>query len=140
MIIPSLLAPMPPKIAATQIEGFRRFGPLFFVAYCLLILLFSPGDKAFAFTPAEVSFLFPGPFSRRSLLAYKIGGNLASDVPVGLLHAVRLPAVLADLARGLRRRGAGVRIPATLPDRRDGGRAGDRRGGLDLAADAGRRR
>ncbi len=79
MIVPSLLttSSMPPEFAERQIAGFLRFGPFFFLAYCLLILILSPGDKAFAFTPAEVSFLFPGPFGRRSLLAYKIGGNLA---------------------------------------------------------------
>lgn len=77
MILPSLFTKMPAEAAAMQIAGFRRFGPFFFVLYCLLILLFSPGDKAFAFTPAEVSFLFPGPFGRRSLLAYKVGGNIA---------------------------------------------------------------
>jgi hypothetical protein len=77
MIVSSMFTRMPPEMMAAQISGFRRFGPFFFVLYCLLILLLSPGDKAFAFSPAEVSFLFPGPFGRRSLLAYKIGGNLA---------------------------------------------------------------
>ncbi len=65
-------APNPAGLA----EGTRRFGPMILCAYCLLTLLFSPGDKAFAFSPAEISFLFPAPFSRRQLLAYKVGGNL----------------------------------------------------------------
>jgi hypothetical protein len=77
MILPSLFAPVAAKMAGEFVIGFRRFAPLALLAYCLLILLFTPGEKAFAFTPAEVSFLFPGPFSRRALLAYKIGGNLA---------------------------------------------------------------
>lgn len=75
-IVGTLIAPVPPRMAAGQVEGFRRIGPIFLLAYCLLTLLFSPGDKAFAFSPAEVSFLFPAPFSRRKLLAYKIGGNI----------------------------------------------------------------
>lgn len=75
---PSLVAVFldPGPRAAAQIDGFRRFGPVFFLVYCLTALLFSPGDKAFAFSPAEISFLFPAPFTRRKLLAYKIGGNL----------------------------------------------------------------
>lgn len=76
MILPSLFTKMPAEMAAVQAAGFRRFGPLGFLLYCIMILLFSPGDKAFAFSPAEVSFLFPGPFGRKSLLAYKVGGNL----------------------------------------------------------------
>ncbi len=58
------------------VEMTRRIGPVFLLAYCLLTLLFSPGDKAFAFTPAEISFLFTAPYTRRQLLLYKIGGNV----------------------------------------------------------------
>lgn len=41
------------------------------------------------FTPAEVDFLFPGPFTRRQLLAYKIGKSL-----VGLLFSSFLMSVV----------------------------------------------
>ena len=75
-VISLFLDNRPRGMQITAVEGFRRFGPIFFLGYCLAILLFSPGEKAFAFSPAEVSFLFPAPFSRRKLLAYKICGNL----------------------------------------------------------------
>ncbi len=84
---PSILAVFldpKPRGAAMQIEGFQRFGPVLLLVYCLSTLLFSPGDKAFAFSPAEISFLFPAPFTRRKLLAYKIGGNLALTLLMGI--------------------------------------------------------
>lgn len=89
LFLPSLLGvilspSMPAKVAAVQIEGFRRIAPFFFLVYCLAVMIFSPGDKAFAFTPAEVSFLFPAPFSRRALLGYKIVGNLGLTALSGL--------------------------------------------------------
>ena len=75
-VVAVFLNPKSRAADAMLIGNFRRFGPIFFLVYCLSTLLFSPGDKAFAFSPAEVSFLFPAPFSRRKLLAYKIGGNI----------------------------------------------------------------
>jgi hypothetical protein len=39
---------------------------------CLLNLFVSAGERAVTFSPAEVDFLFPGPFSRRQLLVYKL--------------------------------------------------------------------
>src|SRR6185503_17174873 len=46
--------------------------PLAMLGFCVMTLITSAGDRAIAFTPAEVDFLFPGPFSRRQLLIYKI--------------------------------------------------------------------
>ena len=37
-----------------------------------LTIISSAGDKAIAFTPGEVDMLFPGPFTRRQLLTFKI--------------------------------------------------------------------
>jgi hypothetical protein len=59
----------------------RRFGTLGLFAYCVLTLLLSSAERALYYSPAEVSFLFPGPFPRRQLLAYKLGGQLLS-VPI----------------------------------------------------------
>ena len=58
----------------------RQYGPWLLLAYCLSIVLFSSADRGLTFTPAEVDFLFPGPFSRRQLLAYKIGVNLLGSL------------------------------------------------------------
>jgi hypothetical protein len=46
--------------------------PLAMLGFCLMTLVTSAGERAVAFNPSEVDFLFSGPFSRRQLLAYKI--------------------------------------------------------------------
>jgi hypothetical protein len=46
--------------------------PAALLLLCLLNLLTSAGERAVSFTPAEIDFLFPGPFSRKQLLAYKL--------------------------------------------------------------------
>ena len=58
----------------------RRYGTLGLLAYCISILVFSSGERAIPFTPAEVNFLFPGPFSRRQLLAYKLAVTFLSSL------------------------------------------------------------
>jgi hypothetical protein len=61
-------------------DAVLRYGPLVLLSYCLTVLLFSPGERAITFTPAEVNFLFAGPFSRRQLLLYKIVGSVLNSV------------------------------------------------------------
>ena len=77
----------------------RRFGTLGLLAYCLLLLFTSVADKALSFSPAEVSLLFPGPFSRRQLLLYRITGNtlvsLLTTVFFTLMLRVYTPSVLS---------------------------------------------
>jgi hypothetical protein len=50
----------------------RTLAPFAILGFCLSNLFASFGDKAIVFSPAEVDFLFPGPFTRRQLLGYKI--------------------------------------------------------------------
>jgi hypothetical protein len=50
----------------------RAVAPFAILGFCLSNLFTSFGDSAVPFTGAEVDFLFPAPFSRRSLLGYKI--------------------------------------------------------------------
>src|SRR3954471_3857850 len=50
----------------------RLYFPLAMLGFCVMTLVTTAGERAVAFSPAEVDFLFPGPFSRRQLLAYKI--------------------------------------------------------------------
>jgi hypothetical protein len=59
----------------TYAEHTRRVGPLMLFAYCVLTVLFASAEQGISFTPAEVQFLFSGPFSRRQVLAYKVAGN-----------------------------------------------------------------
>ena len=66
----------------------RDVTPVILLTMCLLALISSGGEKAIAFTPAEVDFLFPGPFTRRQLLAYKIGKSLAGVAFSALLLSI----------------------------------------------------
>jgi hypothetical protein len=50
----------------------RTVAPFAILSFCLSNLFTSFGDAAVPFTGAEVDFLFYGPFTRRSLLGYKI--------------------------------------------------------------------
>lgn len=59
-------------------------GPALLLAYCFMNVFFSSGERAIYFAPAEVNFLFPGPFSRRQLLAYKIVSTLIVSLPTAL--------------------------------------------------------
>jgi hypothetical protein len=71
----------------------RRYGPLALAAYCVLELLVSTGG-AITFSAAEVNFLFPGPLSRRQLLAYKVTATFGSS----LLSTVLLTLFLRQYA------------------------------------------
>ncbi|HEX4125025.1 MAG TPA: putative ABC exporter domain-containing protein [Tepidisphaeraceae bacterium] len=56
----------------TDPELIRTIAPFAILGFCLSNLFASVGENAVAFTGGEIDFLFPGPFSRRSLLGYKI--------------------------------------------------------------------
>jgi hypothetical protein len=83
-----LLTPRPET--ATDPELVRRVGALGLLGYCLLILVTSAGEKAVSFSPAEVNLLFPGPFSRRQLLAYKIVTAWLTSLATALILTLAL--------------------------------------------------
>jgi Putative ABC exporter len=66
-------------------------GPILLLVYCILSVLFSSQEKAIYFAPAEVNFLFSGPFSRRQILAYKVVQALLVGMPSGIIMAVVVP-------------------------------------------------
>jgi len=68
----------------------RTVVPLALLGVCLLTAVTSAGDKAIAFTPGEVDQLFPGPFSRRELLGYKLAKSAFFAVLSGLIMSVML--------------------------------------------------
>jgi len=81
-----------PSVRRLGPDSLERYGALVLLAYSLVVILVSSSGKAVSFTPAEVNFLFSGPFSRRGLLVYKIITSLAlSSLSAGfmmfLLHA-----------------------------------------------------
>ena len=67
----------------------RTFAPLALLALTLTSAL-SGGEKAIEFTPAEVNFLFAGPFTRRHLLAYKLAKAAAGSLLLALLLSLAL--------------------------------------------------
>lgn len=94
-IVAALLqAPHPGLDPADAVAITRRLGPIVLLAYCLLTVLFSSAEQGVSFSPAEVQFLFPGPFSRRQVLAYKVVGHLL----LSLLYALFLTAFLLPRA------------------------------------------
>jgi hypothetical protein len=78
-----------PTASGTGIETrqLERFGPALLLLYCVVNVVFSSHERAVYFSPAEVQFLFTGPFSRRQILAYKLLLTLLVSVPVSLLMA-----------------------------------------------------
>src|SRR3954471_4532929 len=77
-----------------QLEMIRRHGPLVLLGFPLLNIILSSEEREVSFSPAEVDFLFPGPFPRRQLLVYRMAGEAGSS----LLTASLLTFVLAHHA------------------------------------------
>jgi hypothetical protein len=65
-------------------ESLDRWVPLLLLGGCLLNLFLSSNERVISFRPAEVDFLFAGPFTRRQLLTYKIVGIVAAAFFQGL--------------------------------------------------------
>jgi hypothetical protein len=68
-----------------QLAMIRRFGALGLFGFCVLNLILTSDERAVYFAPAEIEFLFSGPFRRRQLLLYKMVSGLFSSVLVALL-------------------------------------------------------
>lgn len=62
-----------------------RYGPALLMFYCVVNVVVSSHDRAIYFTPAEVQFLFSGPFGRREILAYKILLTILVSIPATLI-------------------------------------------------------
>ncbi len=60
------------------------YGPAYLLFYCLMNVLLSGGERTVYFSPAEVTFLFTGPFTRRQLLGYKVTLTLLFTLPTTL--------------------------------------------------------
>ncbi len=78
ILLPAGEAGMPP-------EGVTRYGPALLLAYVVANLILTPSTQPVYFTPAEVQFLFTGPFSRRQVLLYKVVLSLLVSLPMTLL-------------------------------------------------------
>src|SRR4051812_38858166 len=93
-LAPSLWQAM--RMPRTDPKVVQDVVPVLLLATCLLQAFTSGGERAIPFTPAEVDFLFPGPFTRRQLLAYKVGKAVAGM----LFSATLLSIVLLRHAAG----------------------------------------
>lgn len=95
-LAPAVLAPLAGRRQHIQtVEGTRLAAPLVLLAVCVLTIISSAGDKVVSFTPGEVDLLFPGPFTRRQLLAYK----LTKSGLLALLTALVLSVAMMQLGR-----------------------------------------
>src|SRR5438552_1032240 len=75
----------PREASAIDPDTLRANAPAFILGYCVLIVVTSRGEWGFHFSPAEVEFLFTGPFTRRQLLIYKILSNSFIALATSLL-------------------------------------------------------
>ena len=73
-----------------SVHHFREIAPMALLGVCVLTILSSAGDKAIAFTPGEVDLLFPGPFTRRQLLSYKILKSALAALITALIVSIGL--------------------------------------------------
>ena len=65
-------------------EAAREIIPLALLTTFVFSVAAADMDRAIYFTPAEIDFLFPAPFTRQELIAYKLGKTL-SGVPLTAL-------------------------------------------------------
>jgi hypothetical protein len=74
--------------APIRADWLRDAVPPGMLLFVVLNIVSSIGERALYFTPSEVDFLFPGPFSRRELLLYKILGSVTAAIYFGLFFPV----------------------------------------------------
>ena len=69
-------------------DAIRTYVPVGLLVMCMMNLVFSKTGDGIAFRPAEVEFLFPGPFHRRELLLHRIVGNSLVLLPAALMFSM----------------------------------------------------
>jgi hypothetical protein len=72
--------------AATPV--IRMLAPLVLAAFVLLAVATNWGEYAIYFSPADVDFLFAGPFSRRQLLVYKVIQSIRGGITAGTFFSI----------------------------------------------------
>lgn len=103
-IAPSLLTTLTtrdqPEFAAlaSMVESFL---PGILLVFWLVLLFTSAGEFSVFFTPAEVDFLFPAPFHRRQLLAYKLSKTAISLAMMSMFLMIYFLPVLRSWWSGV---------------------------------------
>ena len=78
MLVSSIFAP---RIhVEAQSELIRRYGALGMLAFCVLNVVLSSGERAIYYSPSEVNFLFSGPYRSRQLLLYKVAAGFGAGL------------------------------------------------------------
>lgn len=77
-------------LGGTPGVAFGKYGPAALLVYCVLNVLVPSQKRTIYFSPAEVQFLFSGPFGRREVLVYKLCLTLLVSVPAALVLAAVL--------------------------------------------------
>jgi hypothetical protein len=83
-LVPLLLTPH----EGVAPDTLRVYGPPSLLLYCILNLFLSTNERAIYFNPAEVNFLFTGPFTRRQLLGYKIVSAFLVSLPAAVFFTI----------------------------------------------------
>ncbi|QOV92265.1 putative ABC exporter domain-containing protein [Humisphaera borealis] len=78
------------QVAKPKPAEVRNVMPLILLGIGLLTTFTSAGEKAIAFTGGESDFLFPGPFSRRQLLLYKLFKGTAVAAITALIVSIAI--------------------------------------------------
>ncbi len=64
--------------------------PIYITLFAMLPIIMGTDDRAISFTPAEIDFLFAGPYSRRELVLFKIFKLVLGSVAGGVIFAIWL--------------------------------------------------
>ena len=84
----------------TEPDTVRTLFPMWLLGICVLNLVTSAGERAVAFAPAEVDFLFPAPFTRQQLLAYKLLKSAVGAVVTTVLFSILFQRYLQSWTAG----------------------------------------
>ena len=87
---PNLLMAVRLGLMGQSADSFREMAPVAMLLYVVLTILTSLGERAIYFSPSDVDFLFPGPFSRRQILLYKILGSVTAAICFALIMPMSL--------------------------------------------------
>lgn len=87
-------------IGAGLIRGAEIIGPWILLLITIVTIATSGAERAIVFSPPEIGFLFPAPFSRRALLLYKVGGQLALSMLTSVFMTFLIGGAAASFLSG----------------------------------------
>src|SRR5262245_1354559 len=99
MVLPQFILPIMAAFSPAGADANRQFVqstmpiirtllPLTLLSLVLVSVGTGWGESAIYFSPADLDFLFPGPFSRRDLLLYKLRQSIRSSLLVGTFFGI----------------------------------------------------